>query len=88
LTRDEAVRVLRSPEGKEETRRVYVLRRAVEFAEITVRAGGIAKPDAESLVDAVGALAEELFTGSADTFRIIYGLRLRRVLEEVYGPND
>jgi hypothetical protein len=88
MTRDEAVRILRSPEGKEETRRIYALRRAVDFAEITVRAGGIDKPDAEALVDTVAALAEQLFEGSQETFRIVYGRRLRRVLEEVYGPND
>jgi hypothetical protein len=88
MTRDEAVRILRSPEGKEETRRVYILRRAVDFAEIAVRAGEIEKGDAEQLVDTVAALAEELFSGSAETFRIVYGQRLRRVLEEVYGPSD
>jgi hypothetical protein len=88
MTRDEAVRILRSPEGKEETRRVYILRRAVDFAEIAVRAAEISKPEAEGLVDAVAALAEELFAGSAETFRIVYGLRLRRVLDEVYGPSD
>ena len=88
MTRDEAVRILRSPEGKEETRRVYILRRAVDFAEIAVRAGEIPRPDAEQLVDTVAALAEELFEGSAETFGIVYGRRLRRVLEEVYGPSD
>jgi hypothetical protein len=88
MTRDEAVRILRSPEGKEETRRVYILRKAVDFAEITVRAGDIPRADAECLVDTVASLAEELFAGSRETFRIIYGLRLRRVLDEVYGPSD
>jgi hypothetical protein len=88
MTRDEAVRILRSPEGKEETRRVYVLRKAVDFAEIAVRAGDIEKREAERLVDAVASLAEELFAGSAETFRIVYGRRLKRVLEEVYGPSD
>ncbi len=88
MTRDEAVRILRSPEGKEETRRVYVLRKAVDFAEIAVRAGDISKPDAQRLIDTVAALAEELFEGSAETFRIVYGQRLRRVLEEVYGKAD
>jgi hypothetical protein len=88
MTLEEAITILRSPAGKDETRRVYLLRRAVDFAEITVRAGGITKGDAEGLVDAVAGLAEELFEGSAETFRIVYGVRLRRVLEEVYGPND
>jgi hypothetical protein len=88
MTRDEAVRILRSPEGKEETRRVYVLRKAVDFAEIAVRAGDLSRPDAERLVDTVAALAEELFEGSRETFRIVYGQRLKRVLDEVYGVGD
>jgi hypothetical protein len=86
MTLDEAIRILRSPEGKEETRRVYVLGRAVDFAEITMRAGGIHRDEAEELIDAVAGLAEELFSGSGETFRIVYGVRLRRVMEEVYGP--
>jgi hypothetical protein len=88
MTLEEAITILRSPEGKDETRRVYLLRRAVDFAEITVRAGGISKKDAEELVDAVAALAEELFNGSGETFRIVYGVRLRRVLNEVYGSGN
>lgn len=88
MTLQEAIDILRSPAGKEETRRVYVLRRAVDFAEITVRTGGIDRSEAEELVDAVAGLAEELFEGSAETFRIVYGVRLRRVIEEVFGPAD
>jgi hypothetical protein len=38
MTLEEAIRILRSPEGKDETKRVYLLRRAVEWAEITIRA--------------------------------------------------
>jgi hypothetical protein len=88
MTLQEAIAILRSPEGKEETRRVYLLRRAVDFAEITMRAGGIERNEAEELVDAVASVAEELFTGSAETFRIVYGVRLRRVIDEVFGPSD
>jgi len=86
MTLEEAIAVLRSPEGKEETRRVHVLGRAVDFAEISLRGGGIPRREAEQLVDALASLAEQLFAGSAETFRIVYGVRLRRVLEEVYGP--
>jgi hypothetical protein len=88
MTLEEAIAILRSPEGREETRRVYVLRRAVDFAEVTMRAGGISRPDAESLVDAVAGLAENLFAGSGETFKIVYGVRLRRVINEVFGPSD
>jgi hypothetical protein len=88
MTLEEAIAVLRSPEGKEETRRVYYLRKAVDFAEINMRAGGLERAEAEELVDAVAAYAEQLFPGSAETFGIVYGVRLRRVIGEVFGPGD
>jgi hypothetical protein len=88
MTLQEAIAILRSPEGRDETRRVYLLRRAVDFAEITMRSGGIERSDAEEIVDAVASIAEDLFAGSAETFRIVYGFRLRRVIDEVFGPSD
>jgi hypothetical protein len=88
MTLDEAIRILRSPEGKEETRRVYRLRCAVDFAEINMRSGGVTRAEAEDLVDAVASIAEEMFEGSRETFKIVYGVRLRRVMEEVYGKSD
>ena len=88
MTLEEAIRILRSPEGREETKRVYLLRRAVDWAEITIRAGGLSRNDAEAIVDAVAARAEELFPGSRATFAIVYGVRLRRVIEEVHGRPD
>lgn len=88
MTLEEAITVLRSPEGKEETRRIYVLRRTVDFAEINMRACGVSREEAEQLIDAVAALAEELFPGSAETFGIVYGRRLKRVIDEVFGPAD
>jgi hypothetical protein len=88
MTLDEAVRVLRSPEGKDETKRVYLLRRAVDWAEITISAGDVTRDDAEAIVDAVAARAEDLFPGSRDTFAIVYGVRLKRVITEVYGAGD
>ena len=87
-TIEEAIAILRSPEGKEETKRVYLLRRAVDWAEITIRAGDVTRDDAESIVDAVAARAEELFPGSRETFAIVYGVRLKRVITEVYGQAD
>jgi len=87
-TLEEVVAILRSPEGKEETKRVYLLRRAVDWAEITIRAGDVTRDDAESIVDAVAARAEELFPGSRETFAIVYGVRLKRVITEVYGQGD
>lgn len=88
MTLEEAIRILRSPEGKDETRRVYLLRRAVDFAEINIRAGELSREEAEELVDAVAAHAEDLFPGSTETFRIVYGVRLNRVMAEVFGPLD
>lgn len=85
---EEAIAILRSPEGKDETKRVYLLRRAVDWAEITIRAGGVSRNDAEAIVDAVASRAEDLFPGSHDSFAIIYGVRLRRVISEVFGPGD
>ena len=85
---EEAIRILRSPEGRDETKRVYLLRRAVDWAEITIRAGDVTKDDAEAIVDAVASRAEDLFPDSRDTFAIVYGFRLRRVIEEVYGKSD
>jgi hypothetical protein len=88
MTLEEAIRILRSPEGKEETKRVYLLGRAVDWAEITIRAHHVDREDAEALVDAVAARAEELFPGSRDTFAIVYGVRLKRVIDETYGLGD
>jgi hypothetical protein len=88
MTLDEAIAILKSPEGKEETRRVYYLRKAVDFAEMNMRTGGLPRDEAEALVDAVAAYAEQLFPGSVETFRIVYGVRLRRVMDEVFGPAD
>jgi hypothetical protein len=88
MTLEEAIRILRSPEGRDETKRVYLLRRTVDWAEITIRGGDVTRQDAESLVDAVATRAEELFPGSRDTFAIVYGVRLKRVIDETYGQGD
>ncbi len=88
MTLEEAIRILRSPEGRDETKRVYLLRRAVDWAEITMRAGQVTRDDAEAIVDAVAVRAEELFPGSRETFAIVYGFRLKRVIEEVFGKSD
>jgi hypothetical protein len=88
MTIEEAIRILRSPEGRDETKRVYLLRRAVDWAEITIRAGGVDRNEGEAIIDAVAARAEELFPGSQETFAIVYGVRLKRVMSEVFGQPD
>ena len=85
---EEAIRILRSPEGRDETKRVYLLRRAVDWAEITIRSGDVSRSEAEAIVDAVASRAEDLFPGSESTFAIVYGFRLRRVISETYGQGD
>lgn len=88
MTRDEAVAILRSPAGRDETRRVYQLRRAFELVEQTIYGRDHSRAEAEQLVDGLANFAEEMFPGSADTFAIIYGRRLQLVIEEVYGAPD
>ena len=85
MTRDEAVAILRSPEGRDETKRIYQLRRAFELVLQTIYACDYSRAEAEQLVDGLAGLAEEYFPGSAETFSIIYGRRLGRVISEVYG---
>jgi hypothetical protein len=87
MTRDEAVAILRSPEGRDETRRVYQLRRVFELVLQTIYAGDHSRTEAEQLVDGLAELAEEYFPGSGETFSIIYGRRLGRAISEVYGGN-
>jgi hypothetical protein len=88
MTRDEAVAILRSPAGRDETRRVYQLRRAFELVVQTIYGGDHSREEAEQLVDGLAHFAEEIFPGSRETFAIVYGLRLRTVIEEVYGAAD
>ena len=88
MTRDEAVAILRSPEGRDETRRVYQLRKAFELVLQTICVGDHSRSEAEQLVDGLAGLAEEYFPGCAETFSIIYGRGLGRVISEVYGNAD
>ena len=88
MTRDEAVAILRSPEGRDETRRVYKLRRAFELVLQTIYTGDHSRDEAEQLVDGLAELAEEYFPGSSETFSIVYGRSLGRVISEVYGTPD
>ena len=85
MTREEVIAILRSTAGRDETRRVYYLRRAVDFVEQTISTGQATRIEAEQMTDAVAELAEEYFPGSTETFAIIYGHRLRRVMNEVFG---
>ena len=88
MTRDQAVAILRSPEGRDETRRVYQLRRAFELVLQTIYGGDHSRSEAEQLVDGLAEFAEGCFPGSAETFSIIYGRRLARAIAEVYGVAD
>jgi hypothetical protein len=48
MTRDEAVAILRSPEGRDETRRVYHLRRAFELVVQTIYVGDYTRSEGSS----------------------------------------
>jgi tRNA(Leu) C34 or U34 (ribose-2'-O)-methylase TrmL len=88
MNRDEAVAILRSPEGRDETRRIYRLGRAFDLALRLIESGGFSRDEAEQMVDAVADLAEQYFPGSAETFSLLYGRRLRRAIADVYGEAD
>lgn len=86
MNRDEAIRVLRSPEGRQETRRIYHLRMTADLATQVIAQGHVSRQEAEELIDGVAKLAETYFPGSQETFRIVYGRRFARLIVEVFGP--
>ena len=90
MTLDEAIRILRSPEGKDETKRVYRLDRTVDLAVqlIYAESSRLTRAEAEKIVDELSRLAEELFPGSRDTFAIVYGRRMQRIIGEVFGTGN
>jgi hypothetical protein len=53
----------------------------------TIYAGDHSRLEAEQLVHGLAELAEQFFPGSAETFTLIYGRRLGRVISEVYGAD-
>jgi hypothetical protein len=85
MTREEVIAILRSEAGRDETRRVANLGRAIDFVERTIYARHVSRMEAEQMADAAARIAEEYFPGSAETFAIVYGRRLKRVIEEVFG---
>jgi hypothetical protein len=88
MTREEAIAILTSPAGLDETLRVHRLARAVDATERALREERITRRDAEDIVDHVAGIAEQLFEGSRETFEVVYGRRLRRVIREVFGDGD
>jgi hypothetical protein len=85
MTLEEAIAVLRSPEGRDETRRVHRLHRAVEIGVQVIATQTSSRAEAEQVVEQLASVAEDLFPGSGDTFAIVYGRKLRRVIGEVFG---
>lgn len=86
MTLQEAIAILRSPEGRDETRRVYRLNRAVDVVEqVIATERAMTRVEAERLVEQLIGIAEELFPGSRETFDIIYGRRMRRAIGERFG---
>jgi len=86
---DEAIAILKSPEGQDETKRVYRLNRAVDVAEqVIVTQRAMTRTEAEDIVDHLASIAESLFPGSRDTFDIVYARRMRRVIAQRFGAGD
>jgi hypothetical protein len=85
MTREELIAILRSEAGREETRKVRDLGRAIDFVEHAIYSRQISRMEAEEMADAAAKIAEQYFPGSSDTFAIVYGRRLRRVIAEVFG---
>jgi hypothetical protein len=85
MKREEVIAILRSPEGRDETRRVYKLGAAVDYVERTIYNREVSLPEAEQMIDVVAKIAEEFFPGSEETFAIIYGRRFQRIINEVFG---
>lgn len=88
MTIDEAIAILKSPEGKDETRRIFRLDRTVDVAVQVIYSQNLSRADAERIVDQLAHVAEELFPGSRDTFEIVYGHKLKRVIGEVFGHGN
>jgi hypothetical protein len=88
MTREEAIAILKSSAGLDETLRVHRLARAVDATEWVIREERVGRAEAEELVDHVATIAESLFEGCRDTFDLIYGRRLQRVIGEVFGLGD
>lgn len=85
MTREEVIAILKSTAGRDETRKIRNLGRAVAFVERAIYSGSVSRLEAEQMIDATANIAEEYFPGSTETFGIVYGHRLRRVLEEAFG---
>jgi hypothetical protein len=81
------VRILKSPEGREETRRIYRLRVACDLASQVILTRQVTRQEAEELVDGLARFAQELFPGSEETFAIVYGRRFQRQIDEAFGPS-
>ena len=88
MTREEAIAILKSSAGLDETLRVHRLARAVDAAEWAIREQRVGRFEAEEIVDHVAFIAEQLFEGSRETFELIYGRRLQRLIREVFGGAD
>lgn len=86
MTREEVIRVLRSPEGREETRLIYRLRIACDLATQVIEQRSVTREQAEELVDGLEKLATAYFPDSSETFRIIYGRRFQRLINDTFGP--
>ena len=69
----------------EEEKRVRELQRTVDLALIFLSRGNLNRYEAERLAAAVRQKALDLFPDKGETFDLIYGPRLRRVISSRFG---
>jgi hypothetical protein len=70
---------------KEETRRIWRLRRLVDFTLALIAQSDIGMEEAHKLVAAVRQQSCRLFPGKEETFDLIYKPRFRRLISEKYS---
>jgi hypothetical protein len=71
----------------EESRQIRRLRIAVNLAIQVIAEGGMSLEDAEDLVAATRSLALKYFPGKEDVFELVYGAKLRRLINAMYRLN-
>lgn len=66
----------------EEDKKIRQLQRVVDFACCVLRQQSMSLSEAQGLILGVRKMALRLFPDKASTYDLIYGSRLRRILEE------
>ena len=72
---------------REEDKRIWRLRRLVDFSLAFIAQSHISLDEAQGVVIGVRKHACELFPGKEETFDLIYSPRFRRLISEKYRLN-